>query len=191
MAASRYDERKVLIAEEANAIGSTYLRAQLLDQPTARDVRALVSQYLDARITLFDAGADPVQYAARERVALELSERIWARVAAVGRADPHSVMTGALVESTNQMIDLAAKRRAAIDNPVPQTVFVVLLLVSGIAMASIGFTCGLNGVRRPFGMLIMPLLVAAVIVLVFDIAYPRVGIVRIGDQTFLRLKQSM
>ncbi len=95
------------------------------------------------------------------------------------------------MQSTNEMIDVAAKHLFALENPVPPTVFLVVILVSAIAMVSIGYTCGLSGTRLAFGMLVMPLLLASVIALVFDIAHPRLGIVRVHHQSLLRLKQSL
>jgi len=67
----------------------------------------------------------------------------------------------------------------------------VLILSSTVAMASVGYACGLTGKRLPFGMVVIPLLVAGVIVLVYDLASPQVGIMRPGDQMFLRLQQRL
>ena len=112
-------------------------------------------------------------------------------MAAAGHAEPHSIPTGLLMQSANEMIDVAAKHLFSLENPVPPTVFLVVILVSAIAMVSIGYTCGLSGTRLAFGMLVMPLLLASVIALVFDIAHPRLGIVRVHHQSLLRLKQSL
>jgi hypothetical protein len=191
MAMARYETRREIILAEANAIGTTYLRTRLLEGAAGEELRTLVGRYVDARIAVFDAGTDWARVEERERTSAGLEQQIWSRVEAAGRADPRSVMAGLLVQSTNEMFDLAGTRRAARGNPVPPTVFVVLILVAAVGMASIGYTCGLAGKRLSFGMIVMPLLVAGVIVLVFDIGNPRRGIVRVSDQTMIRLRQSL
>jgi hypothetical protein len=65
-------------------------------------------------------------------------------VVAAGRADAHSTMTSLLVQSTNDMLDAAEEHLAAVANPMPVTVFLVLILVTAAAMATIGYECGLG-----------------------------------------------
>ena len=106
-------------------------------------------------------------------------------------ADTRATTTALLVESTNEMIDLEAKRRAALFNHVPWTVLLMIILVAGTAVGLIGFGRGLVGPRLPFGSVAMPLLIAAVITLIFDIDYPRVGLAHLGQQSMLQLKASL
>jgi hypothetical protein len=191
MAMARFETRKEILLAESNAIGTTYLRTRLLEGAAGEELRTLMRRYVDSRVAVFDAGTDRARVEETERTSAALEQPIWSRVEAAGRADPRSVMAGLLVQSTNEMFDLAATRKAARENPVPPTVFVVLILVSAVGMAAIGYTCGLAGKRLSFGMIVMPLLVAAVIVLVFDIGNPRRGIVRVSDETMIRLRQSL
>jgi hypothetical protein len=89
------------------------------------------------------------------------------------------------------MFDRAGERRAMRDMPIPPTVFVLVALVSAIAVASIGFALGLEGARMSFGMVVIPLLVAGVIMLVVDIANPSSGIIRVADLPMLTLRQRL
>ena len=70
------------------------------------------------------------------------------------------------------------------------TVFLVLFFVTAVAMASTGFACAIEARRSVFGMIVMPLLLATVVGLIFDLAHPRIGIVRVHDPVLTRLKQS-
>lgn len=191
MAVSRFDARRELILEEANAIGTTYLRTHLIDPRAGEELRGLLRRYVHVRVAFYEAGTDRGRIEQSQRSSSALQEEIWSRVAAIGRADRHDVMTSLLVQATNDSFDLEAKRRTALENHVPITVFVVLVLVASTAMASIGFTCGLTGRRFWFGMLFMPLLIAAVVFLVFDIDRPRTGLIRAGEQSMIRLEQSL
>jgi len=102
----------------------------------------------------------------------------------------HSVMISQLVQSTGQMIESADERLAALANPLPTTVFVVLALVTAVALGAVGFVAGLRRKVSWLGMVVMPLLLAVVILLVFDISYPRIGIVHVHDPILARLKQT-
>jgi len=190
MAQTRYDARKQIVLGEANHIGTTYLRTRLLDDTAGDPLRALLRRYVDARLTYAEAGDDKSRIEESLRESEALGDQIWSRVVAAGRADTHSTMTSLLVGSTNDMLDAAEEHLAAVANPMPPTVFLVLILVTAAAMATIGYECGLGGKMRLLGMLVMPVLLATVILLVYDIAHPRIGIVKVRDPILTRLKQS-
>ena len=191
MAVDRWEARKQVLVAEANAIGTTYLRTRVLTTGWA----SRCASSCGATWTAVSRSTKPAlirpAVEQHEQAAAALQAQIWSRLTAAAHADPRSVMTGLLMQSTNAMFDVAGQRRALREARVPWTVFAVLVLVSGIALASVGHSCGVARKMMPFGMFVMPLLVAAVIVLVFDIAHPRVGIVRVSDQGMLRLKQAL
>jgi hypothetical protein len=190
MAQARYDARKQIILGEATHIKTTYERTQLLDDARGDELRALLRQYVDARMVFATTGVNVARTEAAQRRSEALAEQIWSRVAAAGRADLHSVMLSQLVQSTSQMIESSDERLAALANPLPTTVFVVLALVTAVALGAVGFNCGLQGRMSWLAMAIMPLLLAIVILLIFDISYPRIGIVHVRDPILARLKQS-
>jgi hypothetical protein len=191
MAQTRFDARKKLLLVEANAIGTTYLRTRVLEPASGDEVRSLLRQYVDVRLAFANAGAGRARVEAILRRSSELENQIWARVAAAGRGDDRSVINGLLMLATNEMFDDAAAHVAAVDSPLPATVFVVLLLATAAAMAAVGFACGLEKRPSVHGMFVMPLLLATVILLVFDLAHPRLGILRVKDPPLIRLKQSL
>jgi hypothetical protein len=191
MAVARFDTRKELVVAETNAIGTTYLRTRLLDEPAGEELRALLRRYVKARLAFYDAGRHLDRIAAAEREAASLQQAIWSRVVTAGRADPQSELSSLLIESTNEMIDVDTKRLAALENKVPITVFVLLVLVAAVGVVLIGYACGYDGRRLPFGMIVVPILIAIVVVMVFDIAHPRLGLVRSGQQSLIRLSQSL
>lgn len=191
MAVTRFDSRKQVLVAEANAISTLYDRTHLLDPEVGEALQPLIRRYVDLRIALFDVSVDRKSAAALERSSADLQNQIWARLAPVARADPRSVVTGLAIQAANEMFDRASERRATREMPVPPTVFLVVILVSAIAVASIGYTLGLGGARMSFGMLVIPLLVAAVIMLVLDIAHPSLGVVNVPDLPMLRVRESL
>jgi hypothetical protein len=191
MAESRFADRKKLIVEEANAIGTTYLRAGLLDDAPADELRSLLRRYLDARLAFAEAGVEPGRIDATLRESAALEQQIWSRVSAAARADRRSPVLGLLVQAANAMFDAGTAHAASVASPLPATVFYVLILATAAAMSAVGFACGLEKRASAHGMIAMPLLLAVVILLVFDLAHPRLGILRVTDRTLIHLKQSL
>jgi hypothetical protein len=189
MAQERYTARKQIVLNEANEIGTTYLRTHLLDDVRGEELRALLRGYVDTRLAIAEARLDRGQIETFLRQSSELQGRIWERVAAAGRAD-HSPTTVLLIQSANGMIDAGEEHLAALENPLPHTVFIVLVLVTAVAMVAVGYGCGLDSRMRALGMFVAPVLLAAVIGLVFDLAHPRMGIIVVRDPVLTRLKQS-
>jgi hypothetical protein len=185
MAVSRFDERRRLITDEASAIGTTLMRTRFLEPPATAELQALLRRYVDARIAFYAAsgraGSDQAQ-----RDSSALQQRIWSRVVAAARRDPSNVVA-LLTESVTRMIELEAERRSAIENRVPVNVLLLLMFVAATAVAAIGYTCGLTAQRLWVGMLGMPLLVAAMLMLVVDLANPWQGLIHTGQAPMVRL----
>ena len=190
MAQQRYDARKQIILAEASHTKTTYERTWLLDDERGEELRALLRRYVDARLLFATTGLNAARTEVVQRRTEALQEEIWSRVAAAARADSHSVMLSQLVQSTSQMIESSDERLAALANPLPSTVFVVLALVAAVALGAVGFNNGLQHRTSWLALVIMPLLLAVVILLVFDISYPRIGIVHVHDPILARLKQT-
>src|SRR5690349_2797130 len=127
MAVSRYDERKALVVDEANAIGTTWLRAQMLNEPYRSELLRLLPAYVDARIAFYDAEADPAHIDAAHGDALRLQEKLWAVATEVVRQEPRAAPEGLFIETLNDVIDLSEKRLQALDNTVPAPVLYLLL----------------------------------------------------------------
>jgi hypothetical protein len=191
MAVTRFDHRRDLILDEANAIESTALRAAYIDPPVRDRVEALLGPYLDARIRSYDEGMEMRRTMADYEEAKALQGRIWDQVTAFLRAHPDSESAVAFMESADELVKAEARRRAALDNHVPLAVFVVLLLVAAAGMAATGYSCGLHRRRLPLGMVLLPVLIVLVVAMVFDIDYPRAGVIRAGQGPMLRLRREL
>jgi hypothetical protein len=191
MAVTRFDSRRQLIVEEANAIESTALRSGYLDPPVRERIHALLVRYLEARIRFYDVGMDMRRTNAAHQEAKLLQRQILAQVTSVARADPDSEMGAVLVEGADDLVKAETRRRAAIDNHVPLAVFVVLIMVAATGMAATGYSCGLYRKRLRLGMILMPVLIAVVVIQVFDLDYPRAGVIQAGQGAMLRLRQAL
>src|SRR4051812_16089613 len=134
MAASRFDTRKQLVLEEANAIGTTYLRTAML--PDRRDeVRTLLRSYVDSRLNAVRSGRVTEEILASE----DLQGQLWTAATAIGLQHPDSIVVGLFVQSLNEVIDLHAKRvTAALRNRIPAAIWAALLIIAVLSLASMG-----------------------------------------------------
>jgi hypothetical protein len=187
LAAPRYAERRALLIDEANIIGSTYLRADTLAQPTRDESRQLLRQYVDAHLDFDDSGLDRVRSAEAMKRIKQIQDRIWGGYVDISRSD-RSPIIAAYMNSIIQMIELHEKRIAAIENRIPLAVWLLIFFVSAIA----NFARGLTLTRRFWLTLVLsPLTIAIVITLIADLDTPNSGLIRTDDRAMQRLQTEM
>ncbi len=191
MAVSRFDTRKELVLAEANAIGTTYLRARLLPAPHRQELVGLLRAYVDARLAFYDAGIDRVRLNAANATAARLQERLWRVAVTLAEQDPRSVPTGLFVQSLNDVIDLHEKRVRALENHVPDIVLYLVFGVGVVALAFIGHGCGLGGQRRFVSTALVAVLVTFVLAVIIDLDRPRRGLIKVSQGSMLRLKETL
>jgi hypothetical protein len=191
MAVTRFDGRRELILDEANAIQQLARRAEYLTPAVQERMAGVLRSYVDARVRSYDAGRSRGRTEAIYNETAALQRQIWAQAVEVARSNFNSEMASLFVESADAVLDQGARRRAALDNHVPLTVLVLLLVVAAIAVGATGYSCGLRRHRHSFGMVLLPILIAAVMLLVVDIDYPRAGLVQAGQGPMLRLQQTL
>jgi hypothetical protein len=181
-AAQRFDERRDQIVDEANAIGTAWLRVDLLpeaDQPAMRD---LFRAYADARIAAYRALPDEAAFQREFDRATQLQKEIWKAAITATRAQaPATPNTAAmlLLPALNAMIDVTTLRTMALLKHPPDIVYVVLCalalassLLAGHAMA--------GRQRASFLHLVgYPVIVAVVVMLVVNLEHPRLGLIPI------------
>jgi hypothetical protein len=191
-AASRYDERRKLIAEEANAIGTAYLRVDLLPPEVQPAVRENFRKYLDARIAVFHKLPDVQGAMAELARANDLQSEIWKAAIAAKASDP-GAQTLLIMESLNRMIDITTTRTMAAESHPPETIYVMLFAFALVSSIFAGY--GMASAKRRnwiFNLGFAAVLCVAVFVIV-DLEYPRAGLIRLDtfDQVLVDLRNSM
>ena len=186
MAVSRYDQRKNYEEEEANAIGTEYVRAGLLPADTAAPVRQLLSQYLQQRILFYTTRGDS-QLDQINAETSRLQNEMWSRVESAAVVQPTPVMA-TVVTGMNDVLNRQGYTQAAWWNRIPIDVWGLMGTIALGCSALIGFA-----VHRPRGavFLILPLAVSISFLLIADIDSPRGGLIRVIPQNLNSLSQSM
>jgi hypothetical protein len=189
MGETRYDLRKKLIVDEANAIGTSWLRAAALPEDQGAEVKRLLQQYARVRLLREHVRRAADVDAARAQ-ATRLQLATWSRAAAIAQKDPRSQPVSLLLQSLNEMIDLSSKRLEATRNHIPGTVLVLLVIVAVAAMGWVGAGLGTSGPHSLAPTLILSLLIALVITVVVDLDQPRSGLIRVSSTPLLDLVRS-
>jgi hypothetical protein len=184
-AGSRFLERQDLIVAEANAIGTSYLRADLLDQPARSELRAALQEYTSYRLQLstrLRSGLGPETAAAFERQ----HASIWlaARTGVAARPEFAEVV----LPPINEVIDLHAVRMAAGKKHLPPPVMGLLIACSVLAIAVIGYGSGTGGRRRAPLTVSLAVLISTALWITIDLDYPRAGLLQLSDEPLRALK---
>jgi hypothetical protein len=187
LSASRYDTRRQLLLDEANAIGTTYLRAAMLPEGRA-DIESLLRQYVDVRLAA--ARSRDLAYEIRRSEAVQ--EQLWARTVPIAQKTPDSIVTGLFVQSLNDLIDLHAKRvTASVRNRIPLAIWVSLYGVTMLSFSVLGYHAGLVSTRRSFAILPVAVTFAVVIWLIADLDRPQEGALTVSQEALIDVRKSM
>jgi uncharacterized membrane protein (Fun14 family) len=188
----RFDSRSEAVVNEANAIGTAWLRAQLLPIAARAPSQDLLRRYLDLRV---EAGAVPLDqraaHAALLARAADAQASLWAIAAQAADAEPNTVRTGMYITSLNEMIDSFGRRDAALNRHVPEAVLLLVFATFLMAGAIVGFSSGVAG-HRPS--LVAHIMVALIVVLVFvilDLDRPRRGLIEVSQKSLVDLQAAV
>ena len=187
MAVSRFEARRQLVLDEANAIGTSLLRAQLLPAPEGPEIANLLREYINVRAQYGTTGSDLARlYALHTRTEL-LQTEIWTRATAYAQKDPNPAKAGLLLQSLNEAIDLQAARWTALQNRVPQNVIFVNAVSALLAIMLVGYSFGVSRRRNIFSTCVLALAITLVLGVIIDLDRPRSGFIRADQQPMLDL----
>jgi hypothetical protein len=186
MVLNRYEARRELVVDEANAIGTAYLRAQLLDEPHRSRLSSLLVDYTANRIRLASGDRDSGAYLARND---QLLTEIWAAVRASRESAVAHGLTTALLNTVNEVIDLDAKRKLAWELRLPVEVVALLFAYLVITAAVVGHQ--IDGPRGRRAALLLFVAVALSLTVIVDINRPMTGHERESQKAMLALLQSL
>ncbi len=188
MAVGRYDQRKNYEEEEANAIGTEYVRADLLPSADAEKIHALLRQYLDERISFYQ-----VRYGSQLRQidadTAQLQNEMWSAVKSAALAQPTPVMA-LVVSGMNDVLNRQGYTQAAWWNRIPPAAWGLMVAIAICCNLLIGFAT--HPVKaRTYLLMVLPLVVSISFLLLADLDSPRGGIIRVHPQNLLSLAQSL
>jgi len=188
MAVSRYDQRKNLEEEEANAIGTEYVRADLLPAADAAKVRPLLRSYLDQRV-LFYSTRDPEQVRQINARTAKLQNELWAAILPPAAAHPTQIVALA-VSGMNDVLNSQGYTQAAWWNRIPIAAWVMMLAIAICCNLLEGYL-GRNMDKEGLLHVVLPFVVSLSFFLIADIDSPRGGVIHVNPQNLLSLVDSL
>ncbi len=187
MALSRYDQRKNYEEAEANAIGTEYLRLDLLAPDAASTVRALLRDYTGQRIAFYTT-RDATGLAQVDRDTARLQRQLWTTVQTAALSQPDA-LRGLVVAGMNDVLNSQGYTHAAWWNRIPLAAWAFMVLIAVLCNAMVGYNGGRS--RSQSAMLfILPLIVGISLFLIADIDSPRSGIIHVAPQNLITLNAS-
>jgi hypothetical protein len=192
LALQRYDSRSQAVVDEANAIGTTYLRAQLLPASVRADTQRLLREYVDLRV---HAGTVTLAQEA-ERDALlaqanRLQNALWRQARKAAEEDARPVTSGLYIQALNGLIDAYGSRDAALDRHVPETVLFLLYGTFLMAGVIVGYASGAAGHRASFVTYIMVALIVLLVYIIIDLDRPRRGLIEVSQKSLTDLQAAV
>jgi hypothetical protein len=190
LALGRYDSRRAAVVDDANRIGTTYLRAQTLPEPVRSQSLSLLVEYTDVELRLTEevpgsAGADRT---IADGAALQ--RQLWALAAQAVREEPTATAPRLYMESLNDTIDQQTVRVAGLANRVPTEVLLLEIIGAALAMFLLGLHMGFLG-RGVIPLLLSAGLVTMLLFVTFDLDRPTRGLIKIPDTPLVALRASM
>ena len=190
-AASRFDDRRKLIVDEANAIGTAYLRIDLLPAAAQPEMRETFKLYLDARLAVYEALPDIAAAKVELERATRLQQAIWSKALAGAAGSQPATML--LLPALNEMFDIATTRTLASQMHPPDVIFGLLIGLALLAAVLAGYAMGGVRERSWVHVLAFACTLAGAVYVILDIEYPRLGLIRVDafDQVLVDLRRGM
>ncbi|MCW0207852.1 hypothetical protein WHX56_29215 [Achromobacter veterisilvae] len=190
MSVTRFETRKNLVLEEANAIGNAYWRSQLLPPAARAPIAALLVEYTTTALDFHDADNDSARQAAAGAASRRIERQIRSTAASVLESPP-SISTIMFIQAINEMAQVNEKRRVALENHVPEPVFYLLFIVTSGAMAFIAYGTGLQKRRRLISTGLFATLISLVLTFILDVDQPSSGVITVSQESMLRMKATL
>lgn len=192
LALQRFDSRSAAVVDEANAIGTAYLRTQLLPPSLQAEARASLVAYVDLRLQ--EGATTPVERAERQATGArtaELQNALWRYGVRAAELDGRPVTSGLFIQSVNDLIDSNGRRNAALARHVPEVVLFLLYGTFLLTGTIVGYAAGLTGQRASYVTYIMVALIVMLVFIIIDLDRPRRGLIEIDQSSLRDLRASM
>lgn len=192
LALQRYEDRSQAVVSEANAIGTAYLRTNLLPGELRSDIQAMLRQYVDirvreGRVSLDDAAGED----ALSRQGSALAVKVWGLAIRALEKDDRPATTGLFIQALNELIDAADRHRAALDRHVPESVLFLVFVTFVMTTTVLGYASGIAAHRVTLPGLTLLVLIAMVVYLIIDLDRPRRGFIQVKQDSLVNVQRGM
>jgi hypothetical protein len=191
--ANRYDGKKELVRDEANAIRTTWLRSEFLPESDRAESRKLIRKYLDSRLAFAQSrDFDPERAKGLLAQADEEHARLWEIAVANARKDMNSDVAALYIESLNELFAIHASRVVqGMQARIPIAIWITLLALMSMGMSAVGYQTGIAGSKRSMARPFLAVSFALVMALIADLDLPGGGFIRVPQQPLVDVQSWM
>ena len=187
--ANRLDARKQLLLDEVNTLGTAALRADLLPEPHRAECRALLRRYVDARVR---GTSDFSKLMESLQETEQIQRELWSHGVALARADMNSDIGALFIESLNSVVEIHNSRlTVALQYRIPKVIWCVLILLTFLSMAAVGYQFGIIGRCSVAEIVILALSFSLVVVLIADLDRGAQGLLKVNQQPMIDLQSRL
>lgn len=173
-ASERFGERRASTLAEANAIGTAWLRARAIRQQHGDQIAGMLEEYTKLRIAFVQAPPEPAVLEDINRQTAALQSAIWEQLSTIVGEQPNPI-SASLMASLNEVFDMTTASRFAFELRLPPQIFWLLIGLSMLGMAVLGYQLALRGPRIWGLAALLALTWTIVIVDILDLAAARIG----------------
>ena len=188
MAATRFDTRRQLLLDEVNAIGTCYLRADLVPDPERVEIRQRLREYVHLRAEVIKQPQTLPKILARSEA---LQDELWSQAVLVAKKDSNSEMHALFVDSLNVVIDFHTSRIVVSQYHIPGIIWLALYGLSILSMVGVGYQFGRAGSRDFAIIFCLALAFSIVIVLIADLDRVYEGTLQVSQQPMIELDRKL
>ena len=188
IAVNNFNIRRQLAVADVNAIGTSYLRASLLDEPDRAAARDLLREYVEVRVSALD----PAHLEDAIRRSEAIHDQLWLIVERQSSANPESNPVSLFVDAINQLIDIHGERLAAVTSlRLPTVMWLVFYGTTVLTFFLVGFASSADGKRNLVAWLFFALALSAVLMLIADYDRPQEGLLTVSQEALLDLQRQI
>ena len=185
---NQHNGRKAMVVEEANAVGTAYLRAGFLGESDRDLSRNLLREYVEIRLAV---AADESVLESTLTRSEEIHGELWSIVEDTVQQGQDSDIMALLVASINDVIDVHSLRLAAVALRLPELLWMVLYAATMLSFLLVGISSGADGKRDPLAILLFALALIAVLMIIVDLDRPQQGVLTVSQTALSDLLRQM
>jgi hypothetical protein len=178
---TRFDARKQAIVDEANAISTAFLRADLGPEPARTELRTLLLEYAKTRAT--PGGTTSAKLQGVLDRSRQVQAKLWPATAQMVKGKNAGIIEASIVQAINRVLDAHSTRLAKVLDRLPTIVLAMLVFITAASVAVAGFNSGITGGMNRLRMTVLTLVLASVVIVIIDFDLPQRGFIRVSQET--------
>ncbi len=188
IAVNRFDTRRLLVVDEANAIGTAFLRAGYLPEPYPNEIHSLLGDLVDLRVQALKTSNLKGNFSQTA----DVISLVWEKTQKIVEENPARVEITAFMDAINEVINVTnARNMAVLTSRLPPTIILALYLVAILSIMMVGYQHSYAGKRNLFSIVVLILIFTVVMMLIVDLDRPREGLLQVSQQALLELQQEI